>query len=253
MRPSGDEAGDVSRVEHQQRSDLVGDLAKGHRIDAPGVGRRSGHDQLGTVLQRQLTHVVEVDVLTRRRGVVVARRDPVGDEVPVLRGDRYGRTVREVTALVEAHREDRVTGVEQRLVHGDVGVGPAVRLHVSVIGAEQRGEATPRQVLDLVDDLVAPVVPTAGIALGVLVRQHRSRGRQHGRRREVLARDQLKGGRLAVPLLAKQRGHLVIVGDPCVKWRRPHVSTAFLLDGHVRRARAVSRFDRGGDHRREWR
>jgi hypothetical protein len=125
--------------------------------------------------------------------------------------------VREVAALVEAHRQDRVAGFEQRLVHGHVRVGTAVRLHVGVVGAEQRGEAAARQVLHLVDDLVAAVVAAAGIALGVLVGQHRSGGGQHGGRREVLARDELECRRLAIPLLAQQRRDLVVVDDPCVK------------------------------------
>ena len=71
-------------------------------------------------------------------------------------------------------------------------MAPAVGLHVGVVGAEERGEATSREVLDLVDDLVAAVVAASGIALGVLVGEDRAGGREHGRRREVLARDQLQ-------------------------------------------------------------
>ena len=49
-----------------------------------------------------------------------------------------------------------------------------------------------RQVLHLVDDLVAPVVAAAGVTLRVLVGQDRARGGQHRGRGEVLGRDQLQ-------------------------------------------------------------
>ena len=67
-------------------------------------------------------------------------------------------------------------GFEQRQVDGHVGVGARVRLHVGVLGAEQRLDALAGEVLDLVDDLVAAVVALAGIALGVLVGEDRARG-----------------------------------------------------------------------------
>ena len=109
-----------------------------------------------------------------------------------------------MAALVESHGEDRVARFQERLIDRHVGVGPTVGLHVGVVGAEERGEATPGQVLHFVDDLVAAVVATAGIALGVLVGEDRAGRSEHGRRREVLTGDQLQRGRLTVPLLGEQ-------------------------------------------------
>ena len=123
----------------------------------------------------------------------------------------------EVAALVEAHREDRVARLQERLVDRDVRVGPAVGLHVRVIGTEERDEATTRQVLDFVDDLIAAVVAAAGVALGVLVGEDRTGRGEHGRRGEVLTGDQLDRRRLTLPLLGEQRRHLVVVRDPRVK------------------------------------
>ena len=121
--------------------------------------------------------------------------------------------MRQVAAVVEPHGEDGRARFEQRLVGGQVGVGPGVRLHVGVVGPEQRGGPVAGQVLHLVDDPVAPVVAPAGVALGVLVRQHRARGGEHGRRREVLRGDQLQGRLLPVELLAEEAGHLGIGGQ----------------------------------------
>jgi hypothetical protein len=67
-----------------------------------------------------------------------------------------------------------------------------VRLHVGVLGAEERLDPVAGEVLDVVDDLVAAVVALAGIALGVLVGEHRAGGLHHGRRREVLRGDELQ-------------------------------------------------------------
>ena len=78
----------------------------------------------------------------------------------------------QVAALVELHAEHGVAGVEQREVDGHVRVGTGVRLHVGVVGTEERLRAFACEILDLVDDLVAAVVALARIALGVLVGEH---------------------------------------------------------------------------------
>ena len=62
----------------------------------------------------------------------------------------------EVTALVEAHGQDRVARLDERQVDGEVGVGPGVRLDVGVLGAEERRGPVPGEVLDLVDDWLPP-------------------------------------------------------------------------------------------------
>ena len=69
----------------------------------------------------------------------------------------------QVAAVVEPHGQDGVARLEQRLVDGQVGVGPGVGLHVGVVGPEEGGGPVAGQVLDLVDDLVAAVVaPSRG-------------------------------------------------------------------------------------------
>ena len=98
------------------------------------------------------------------------------------------RAVGEVAALVEAQAEHGVARLEQGQVDGHVGVGARVRLHVGVLGAEQRLGPLAGELLDLVDDLVAAVVALAGVALAVLVGEDRAGGPQHRRRGEVLAR-----------------------------------------------------------------
>ena len=207
---AGDEARRVGGVEHEAGADRVRDLAEGHGVDDPRVGRRARHNQRRLLGLGEVGDLVEVDDLAGVGLVGRLRCDAVGHEAPELRDDGGGRSVRQVAAVVEAHGEHGRPRFEQGLVGRQVGVGPGVRLHVGVLGTEQRGGAGAGELLHLVDDPVAPVVPPAGISLGVLVRQHRARGGEHGRRREVLGGDQLQCGLLPVELLPDEVGHLGI-------------------------------------------
>jgi hypothetical protein len=123
--------------------------------------------------------------------------------------------VGQVAALVEPQAEHGVARLEQRHVDRHVGVSARVGLHVGVLGAEQRLGPLAGQVLDLVDDLVAPVVPLGRVALAVLVGEHRAGGPHDLGRGEVLAGDQLQGGVLALDLAVDQPEQVIVVdGGP---------------------------------------
>ena len=87
----------------------------------------------------------------------------------------------EVAALVERHPQHGVAELEDGRVHRHVGARAAVRLHVGVVGAEERLGTIAGEVLDLVDDLAAAVVALAGKALGVLVGEPGAERLQHRR------------------------------------------------------------------------
>ena len=91
-----------------------------------------------------------------------------------------------------------------------LALAPAWGCTLACGGVEQRLGPLARDVLDLVDDLVAAVVALAGVALAVLVGEDRAGGAQHGRRGEVLAGDQLEGGVLALDLAVDERQDLVV-------------------------------------------
>ncbi len=111
-----------------------------------------------------------------------------------------------MAALVERHPHHGVAGLEEREVRSHVRVRTRVRLHVRVLGAEELAGALTGELLGLVDDQVAAVVALGGIALGVLVREHRSLGREHRRGREVLGRDELDRRVLTLQLTADHIG-----------------------------------------------
>ena len=105
-------------------------------------------------------------------------------------------------------------GLQQRVVDGGVGLRAGVRLDVGVLGAEQRLRAVDRELLDDVDVLAAAVVALAGIALGVLVREHAALALEDRLRHEVLGRDHLERALLALELVTDRLGDLgVDVGE----------------------------------------
>ena len=181
-----DQPRDVGRVEHQQRPGLVGYLPQRLGLDHSGVGGGAGHDQLGMLGQGQVAQLVEVDAL-------VAGGNPVGHE-PVLQArEVHRRPVGEVPAVVEAHAQHGVARLDEGLVGAHVGDGSGVGLHVGVVGPEQLAGSAAGQVLDLVDHHVAAVVAPAGVALAVLVGEHRAGGGHYRRAGEVLRGDELDG------------------------------------------------------------
>ena len=77
-----------------------------------------------------------------------------------------------------------------------------------MLGAEQRLRAVDRELLDLVDPLAPAVVAPPGVALGVLVREHRADRLEHRRPGEVLGRDQLELVALARELAVDEAGDI---------------------------------------------
>ena len=116
--------------------------------------------------------------------------------------------------MVQLHAEHGVAGIAERVVDGRVRLRAGVRLHVHVLGPEESARPLDRKRLEDVDVLAAAVVALAGVALGVLVRQHRPLAIEHRLRDEVLGRDHLERRLLPPELGLHLLGHLGIdLGD----------------------------------------
>ena len=110
-----------------------------------------------------------------------------------------------MAAVVEPERQHRVARLQQPEIHRHVRLRAGMGLDVRVLGLEERLGPVDRQLLDLVDDLAAAVVPLARVSLGVLVRRHRADGLEDRRPGEVLRRDQLDLAALPRELVAEER------------------------------------------------
>ena len=200
MDPAGHQPGEVRHVHQEERADLVGDRAEGGEVDDAGVRAAAGDDQLGPLPLGLLAHHVVVDPAGGRIDAVVHR--PPDDAAVVDR-----RAVREVAAVRQRHAHERLARLDDGHERGEVGLRAGVGLHVGVLGAEQLLQPVDGQLLHLVDDLAAAVVPPARISLGVLVGERRAHGVDDRPAGEVLARDQLQPVLLAPQLAVDQPRH----------------------------------------------
>ena len=198
VQASGDEPGEVRHVHHQQRADLVCDLAKALEVELARVRRPARQQQLRATLAGDARDLVHVD----HAALAV---DLVCGDVVEAPGHVGLHAVAQVPAVRERQAHDRVAGLQQRVVDGRVGLRAGVRLDVGVLGAEQRLGAVDRQLLADVDPLAAAVVAPAWIPLGVLVGEDRALALEHRARHEVLGGDHLERGLLALELAAAGR------------------------------------------------
>ena len=215
----GDEAGDVGHVHHEEGAVGVGNLAELLVVPVAGVGGSAADQHGGLEEGGILLELLVVD--EARLGM-----DAVGERLEVDRGGRDGlagslllgvgvEAVGEVAARGQVEAHDAIMRPKQRRVDGEVGRRAGVRLDVDApllrIEPVRLESARLAQSFDLIDDVVAAVVPSAGEALGVLVGQGRTEALHDGPGRKVLRSDQLEAGPLAVLLLLDQIVHNGIV------------------------------------------
>ena len=132
----------------------------------------------------------------------------VGHEVVVFARHVHRAAVGQVPAVGQIHAQHGVARLQQGKIHGQIGLGARVGLHVGVLGAEQFTGTAAGDILHLVHIGAAAVIAVAGITLGVLIGQHRAHGGQHRRRDDVLRGDQLDVAALAGKLPLHGVGHL---------------------------------------------
>ena len=138
MQSCRNEPSEMGHVAEEQGVDLVGDLPEPVGLDRARVGRTAADDQLRAVLLGELEDIVVVDHVRLAADAVVDDRVEPAREVDL-------EAVREVAAVRELEREDRVAGLERCEVDGHVRLRARVRLDVRVLGAEERLRAVDRQ------------------------------------------------------------------------------------------------------------
>ena len=181
---AGHQTGNVGHIHHQHGAVAVGDLSQLLKVDGAGIGRSTGHDELGAHLGHLFGQGGVVDA-------AILGGDAVGDEVVVFAAHVHGGAMGQVAALGQVHAHDGIAQVQQRKVNGQVGLCAGVGLHVGVLGTKQLAGAVDGDLLHLIHKLAAAVVAVAGVALGILVGQHTAHSCHHGGGNNVLAGDQL--------------------------------------------------------------
>ena len=68
--------------------------------------------------------------------LAAGRVQTVLHDVEQLAGEIDLGAVGQMAAMRETHAQDGVAGIEQREVHGGIGLRAGMRLHVGIVGAE---------------------------------------------------------------------------------------------------------------------
>ncbi len=182
MRASGNEAREMRHVDHQERPDLVGDLAEPREVDGTRIRRSTGDDQRGLVFPRQRRDLVHVD-----ERIVLAH--PILDGVKPLAREVRRSAMRQVTARGQGHAHDGIARLTQREKHGLVCLCARMGLNIGEGASEQAFRPVDRKLLGHVNILAAAIVAAAGVPLGILVGEHRPHRLDHRPRDDVLGRD----------------------------------------------------------------
>jgi hypothetical protein len=164
MHARRDEPGDVGHVGHEQCPSLVGRLPEPGEVEHARISARAGDDQLRLVRARERDELVVVDAFVFPSHAVWHDIEEFAREVELM-------AVRQVSAVRQIHAEDGVAWFEGGEEHRHVRLRARVRLHIGMLGAEQRLCPRNRQRLDDVDLLAATVVAPGRISLCVLVRE----------------------------------------------------------------------------------
>ena len=203
--PGGDQPGVMGHIDEQLGPHVAGDLGKFAVRNFARIRARSGDDHLGLVLAGQRGHLVEIDA-------VRVARDAVVDEVIEHAGDIEPHAVRQMAAVGQVESQHCVARLQDREINGHVRLAAGMGLHIGVLGAEDLFGPIAGQIFDHVDEFAAAVIPPAGIALGVFIRQHAADRLHDGGAGVVFAGDHLQAVLLAIDFIVDRRPNLGILG-----------------------------------------
>jgi hypothetical protein len=97
-----------------------------------------------------------------------------------------------VPAMSQIQPKNRVARLQHRRVSRLIGLRSRVRLHVGMFRAEKFLGPLARQIFDHVGKLASAVIALAGIALRILIGEHRTGSFEHGLADKVFRSDQLQ-------------------------------------------------------------
>ena len=116
-----------------------------------------------------------------------------------------------MSAVGKDNAHQRIAGLEQREVHGQVGVRAGVGLHVGELATKEFRCAIDGQLLSPIVIDAAGIVPFAWISLGILVGHPRARSVHYSGADVILTGDQFDCVGLALGFVGEQRRDFGIV------------------------------------------
>ncbi len=124
-----DQSGKMGHVDHQIRTDFVGDLPESGKINDPRIARPAGDDDSRPLGLRPGADIVVIDAAILPPHPVMTRREPFARLI-----DR--RTMGEMPAFGKTHPQKDIARLHQRHEHGLIGLAAGMRLDIGKAGRE---------------------------------------------------------------------------------------------------------------------
>ena len=199
MQSRRNQSGNVGHVHHQFGSDQIRDPPQFRKVDRPRIGACPRNDQGGLVLFGQTAELIVIN----RFGLLV---DSVRDHVVELAAEVHPVSVGQMTAVIQAHRQNRVARIDEGEVGRHVRLRPGVRLDVCGFRSEQTAGAFDGDLFHFVDKFAAVVIALGRIAFGIFVGQNGALRRSDRAAGEVFRGDQFDAFKLTLCLLVDPSG-----------------------------------------------
>ena len=166
MRTARDKPGEVRHVDHEIRIHRISDLPELFEIDRARIRREPRDDEAGPFAAGEAPDRIIVEHL---RLFV----DAVANGGPKLSGRAYRVPVREMPAHRELHTHDLFPRRNKPEIHGEIRRRTGIRLdvHVPVLRRELKKFqcALFTQHFDLIDELVAAIIPRPRISFRIFI------------------------------------------------------------------------------------
>ena len=191
----------VRHIHHQHSAVAVGNGCQLFKVDGTGIGRSTGHQQLGA----HLCHLLGQGIIVN---AAIGIADAIGNEMIVFAAHVGGAAVGEMAALRKIHAHHGISQLQQGKIHSQIGLCTAVRLHIGIFCTKQLTGTVDGQLLHFVHKLAAAVIAVAGITLGIFIGKHAAHGGHYGGAYDVFTGDQFDIAALAVQLTAHTGSNL---------------------------------------------
>ncbi len=185
MNSGGNEAGEMRHIHEELGAAFVGRFAQRLEVEFARVGAMAADHQLRLMHACEPANLIVVDAL-------VFLAHAVGHHFEESAREIHRASVRQVTAMREVHRQNRIARLELREIHGHIGLRARMRLHIGEVRAKQFLGAIDGDLLDYVDVFATAVVACPRQALGVFVGQDGALRLQYRAADGILRRDLFK-------------------------------------------------------------
>ena len=185
-----DKTGRMSHIDHEDSSDLIGELTDTGIVPVAAICRSTGYNKFWTLCASLFLHLLVVHTS-------ILNLYGVGNRLEVKTGEINGGTVGEVAAMGKVHTHELIAGLQTGHENSHVCLGAAVRLDIGPFCAEKLLGALDSDILCLIYFLTSAIVTLGRVSFGIFIGQAGTHSSHDLVGYEVLTGDQLYAATLA--------------------------------------------------------